>query len=110
MIDEDALQRSLALSADQISRLKTFERAIQRWSSVKNLVSGAALEDLWARHILDSAQVQRSAPQARVWVDLGSGGGFPGIVTAILLAEFEHEVHLVEFRQPKMRFPSLCFT
>jgi 16S rRNA (guanine527-N7)-methyltransferase len=93
------------LSADQIGRLRIFEAAVRRWSRVKNLVSNQAQGDLWERHILDSVQVQRAVPGASVWADLGSGGGFPGIVTGILLADRpEAIVHLVESDNRKCAF------
>ena len=49
-----------------------------------NLVSKGSLQDIWTRHILDSVQVYRCADQFDRWVDLGSGGGFPGMVCAIM--------------------------
>lgn len=95
----------LGLQADELSRLRLFEGLVRRWSSVKNLVSRQALDDLWDRHILDSVQVQRALPGANIWADLGSGGGFPGIVTAILLADRPGAlVHLVESDNRKCAF------
>jgi 16S rRNA (guanine527-N7)-methyltransferase len=94
-----------ALSADQIARLRVFEAAVRRWSTIKNLVSHQALDELWQRHILDSVQVQRAVPEASIWADLGSGGGFPGIVTAILLADRPQAiVHLIESDNRKCAF------
>jgi 16S rRNA (guanine527-N7)-methyltransferase len=101
----DRLIADLALRTEDLARLRVFEDLVRRWSSVKNLVSHQALADLWIRHILDSAQVQRAVPDANVWVDLGSGGGFPGIVTAILLADRPGAlVHLVESDNRKCAF------
>ena len=66
------------------------------------LVSRDGLADLWRRHMLDSAQLLMLAPEsARVWVDLGSGAGFPGMVLAIMGAG---EVHLIESNTRKCRF------
>jgi 16S rRNA (guanine527-N7)-methyltransferase len=99
------LEKALQLAEGQIERLRLYESAVRRWSKVKNLVSESALAELWVRHVLDSAQVQRSMPDARIWVDLGSGGGFPGIVTAILMAEIPGSVvHLVESDNRKCAF------
>ena len=56
-----------------------------RWQTTINLVAPSTLPEMWSRHIHDSLQVQAAAPEARTWIDLGSGGGFPGLVTAILL-------------------------
>ncbi len=101
----ERLIAELGLKDDDISRLRLFEDLVRRWSNVKNLVSHQSLSELWIRHILDSAQVQRALPDANVWADLGSGGGFPGIVTAILLAGRPNAlVHLVESDNRKCAF------
>jgi 16S rRNA (guanine527-N7)-methyltransferase len=95
----------LGLTADELARLRVFEKLVLRWSNVKNLVSNRALGDIWVRHILDSVQVQRAMPGANIWADLGSGGGFPGIVTAILLVGRPQAiVHLVESDNRKCAF------
>lgn len=105
MTDSDQIISRLSLSPDELARLRTYEQMVIRWSSVKNLVSGQALKDLWLRHILDSAQVQRAVPEAHVWADIGSGGGFPGLVTAILLSSEPNAlVHLVESDNRKCAF------
>lgn len=94
---------SLDLRPDDVEKLKIYEALLLRWSRVKNLVSQRSLTELWPRHIFDSAQVQRALPRANTWVDLGSGAGFPGLVTAILLGERGH-VHLVESDHRKCAF------
>ncbi len=67
-----------------------------------NLVSADSLKDVWRRHILDSAQLFFLAPEkARRWVDLGSGAGLPGLITAILGAS---DVHLIESDERKCVF------
>ena len=68
-------------------RLATYEKLLRQWQKAVNLVATRSLDDVWQRHFADSAQLLRLAPSARSWVDLGSGGGFPGLVLAILLAE-----------------------
>ncbi len=86
-------------------RLVLYADLLVRWQGTINLVSPKTLPDLWSRHIGDSLQVQAAAPAARHWVDLGSGGGFPGLVTAILLAdEPGATVHLVESDKRKAAF------
>lgn len=86
-------------------RLNVYAGLLKRWQSTINLVAPATLPDLWSRHIDDSLQVQAAAPDARRWLDLGSGGGFPGLVTAIVLAgEPDAEVHLVESDKRKAAF------
>ena len=69
------------------------------------MVGPKELELYWSRHALDSAQLLRLAPEAKAWVDLGSGAGFPGLVLAAFLAERPGaSVHLVESTGKKARF------
>src|SRR5262249_41385593 len=63
------------------------------------------LGHVWTRHVADSLQLLRLAPQAHAWVDLGSGGGFPGLVLACALADKPPAtVHLVESNAKKAAF------
>lgn len=95
----------LEINSAAVERLEIFEALLQRWSKVKNLVASSTLTDVWVRHFIDSAQVQRAAPRAKVWADLGSGAGFPGLVTAILLADTPDSlVHLIEADRRKCAF------
>ena len=75
------------VSRETFERLERFEAAFRRWSARINLAAPSTLPHLWERHILDSAQLLRLAPAALRWLDLGSGGGFPGAVVAILLRD-----------------------
>ena len=96
----------LAALPDAVARrLTIYADLLVRWQATINLVAPSTLPDLWDRHIGDSLQVRAAAPYALRWVDLGSGGGFPGLVTAILLAETAGaEVHLVESDKRKAAF------
>jgi len=68
-------------------------------------VAPSTLNDLWDRHISDSAQIFQLQPAPGTWLDLGSGGGFPGVITAILLAEQGAGwAHLVESNNKKVAF------
>jgi len=70
-----------------------------------NLVARSTLREIWTRHIADSLQLIALAPSARVWIDLGSGGGFPGLVIACALAgQAGARVHLVESTKKKATF------
>ena len=70
-----------------------------------NLIAASTVPTLWTRHIADSLQLLAIAPQARKWVDLGSGGGFPGVPIACALAEQSAaEVHLIESNKKKAGF------
>lgn len=105
--DRYAALQALAgpVSRETFDRLQAFERVFLRWSKSINLAAPSTLGALWERHILDSAQLVRLAPAARCWLDLGSGGGFPGAVIAILMAEHaDAEVHLVESNRKKAAF------
>lgn len=75
------------VSRETTERLIAFEELFRKWSNAINLASPSTLADIWNRHILDSAQIFPLAPDAKRWLDLGSGGGFPGIVTACFLKE-----------------------
>jgi len=94
-----------AVPRETIARLETHRRLLEEWSGHMNLVGPKELELFWSRHALDSAQVWRLAPNARHWVDLGSGAGFPGLVIAAFLAEETGaSVHLVESTGKKASF------
>ena len=75
------------------------------WQEKTNLVSEQTLPLLWSRHVADSLQLIALAPEARVWVDLGSGGGFPGIPIACALADRPGAmIHLIESNGKKVAF------
>lgn len=93
------------VSRETQDRLQQFADLFQKWAKTINLVAPSTQEDMWQRHIADSAQIFRLADRVGTWVDLGSGGGFPGIITAILLSEHQDGwVHLVESNQKKAAF------
>lgn len=75
----------LDVSRETFEALEAFAALVRRWNPAVNLVSATSLSHLFDRHIVDSAQLYKLAPSAtQNWVDLGSGGGFPGLVIAIL--------------------------
>jgi len=75
------------VSRETLERLDLYAALLAKWNPAINLVSKATLSELWTRHFLDSAQIFDLAPAAaRRWADLGSGGGFPGMIVAILAA------------------------
>jgi 16S rRNA (guanine527-N7)-methyltransferase len=103
----DDFQRDLgfAVPRETIARLETHRRLLAEWSERMNLVGPREIEAFWSRHALDSAQLLRLAPDAKRWVDLGSGAGFPGLVIAAFLAEQpDTAVHLVESTGKKCLF------
>jgi 16S rRNA (guanine527-N7)-methyltransferase len=92
------------VSRETFERLQAFEQLFLRWNRRINLVAASTEDGLWRRHILDSAQLAGFEPQARRWVDMGSGGGFPGLVLAFLLAERGGSIDLVESNRKKAAF------
>jgi 16S rRNA (guanine527-N7)-methyltransferase len=94
----------LNVSRETFEKLELLERELRRWQAIKNLVGPATLDRIWDRHIVDSLQLLDLAPDARTWLDLGSGAGFPGLVLAIAGAERGLHVHLVESNSRKCAF------
>jgi len=93
------------VSHETETRLDMFVDVLLLWQKTTNLVASSTLARLWTRHIVDSLQLMPLAPQARVWVDLGSGGGFPGMPIACALADSpDAKVHLVESNGKKAAF------
>jgi 16S rRNA (guanine527-N7)-methyltransferase len=87
MTEEEAriwLQDNFDVSRETWDRLEAFVAFLQREASQQNLISAATIDHIWSRHIVDSAQLLRFAPEEGRWLDLGSGAGFPGIVVALL--------------------------
>ena len=75
------------VSRETFARLDRFVELLLTWQRTTNLIAPSTVPRLWTRHIADSLQLLDLAPGARVWVDLGSGGGFPGLVIACALAD-----------------------
>ncbi len=93
-----------SVSRETADDLIGFEILFKKWSKAINLASPNTLETLWERHILDSVQLFKLAPQAKHWLDLGSGGGFPGVVLAIMLKQTSGSIRLVESNSKKSAF------
>lgn len=101
MSPED-FQTQTGCSDAALARLRLYAERLIKWQKAINLVAPKTLPELWQRHFLDSAQLLRHAPaNAQRWLDLGSGGGFPGLVVAALS---DAHVHLVESDQRKSAF------
>ncbi len=95
----------LRVSRETQERLQLFARLFTKWAKAINLVAPSTMDDMWSRHVADSAQLFQIAPRPQTWIDLGSGGGFPGVITAIFLAEQQQGwVHLVESNNKKAAF------
>jgi 16S rRNA (guanine527-N7)-methyltransferase len=93
------------LPKETLRRLEIYATLLEKWQRAVNLVGKSTLDDLWVRHFADSLQVSQAVPEARRWLDLGSGAGFPGLVTAIKYAdEPDTRVHFIESDQRKCAF------
>jgi 16S rRNA (guanine527-N7)-methyltransferase len=104
MTEEEAkswLKDNLDVSRETWERLEAFIAFLREEARQQNLISAATLDHIWARHIVDSAQLLRFAPPKGKWLDLGSGAGFPGIVVALLSV---HRVTLVESRAKRIDY------
>jgi 16S rRNA (guanine527-N7)-methyltransferase len=111
--DRDSLlaeDRARALQLTPVSReiaarLDRFTALLIEWQQRMNLIAPSTIPQIWTRHIADSLQLLDLAPEAKIWVDLGSGAGFPGLVIACALADVPGAaVHLVESNEKKANF------
>lgn len=77
--------RGAPVSRETYERLKTYHDLLVKWNKTINLVAPGTVKESWQRHIADSMQLERFwPPSAQRAMDFGSGGGFPGLVLAIL--------------------------
>jgi 16S rRNA (guanine527-N7)-methyltransferase len=103
--DKAAALRLTPVSRETEKRLERFVALLLEWQAKTNLVAPSTLSQLWSRHVSDSLQLLDLAPTAKTWIDLGSGGGFPGVVLACALAEKpDASVHLIERNAKKAAF------
>ncbi|MEP3630400.1 MAG: 16S rRNA (guanine(527)-N(7))-methyltransferase RsmG [Hyphomicrobiales bacterium] len=94
---------------ETIDRLNHYHSLVIKWQPAQNLVSRETLAHFWVRHICDSSGLIKIAGPKGVWLDYGSGAGFPGLVTAILQKQLSADdassvVHLVESNKRKVAF------
>jgi len=103
--DKAAALALTPVSRETEARLDRYVALLLEWQAKTNLVAASTLPNLWTRHISDSLQLLSLAPKAKSWVDLGSGGGFPGVVLACALAETPGaNIHLIERNAKKAAF------
>jgi len=97
--------RLTPVSRETAERLDRFVALLLVWQKTTQLIAASTVPCLWTRHIADSLQLLDLAPQAKTWVDMGSGGGFPGLVIACALGgRPQARVHLVEPNAKKAAF------
>ena len=95
------------VSRETEDRLLAFADLLGKWTRKINLISKGSASDIWERHILDSVQIYDLAPNTfSLWVDIGSGGGLPGVVVATLAAQFapDARIAMIESDQRKAAF------
>ncbi|MGO4909776.1 16S rRNA (guanine(527)-N(7))-methyltransferase RsmG [Pseudorhodobacter sp. W20_MBD10_FR17] len=95
------------VSRETVEMLKTYEQLVRKWNPTINLASKQSMAELWSRHIVDSAQIFPHIPEAsKLCLDVGSGGGFPGIVLATISTALsqDRQFILVESDQRKATF------
>jgi len=101
----EVLERATGpVSRETFDRLIAFEAQFRKWNQRINLIARSTEAELWDRHILDSAQLVGLKPTALRWLDLGSGGGFPGLVIALIMKERGGAVDMVESNRKKTGF------
>lgn len=101
----EALSKELNVSRETLELLNRYESKLRKWMPFKNLIGPSTLSELWTRHFADSLQLLSMAPNARRWVDIGSGAGFPGlVVSAALVDQKGAMVHLIEADNRKCAF------
>ena len=94
----------LNVSRETYGALKAYQRLLEKWTTRINLISKSTREDVWARHICDSAQVMGLASKhAAHWIDIGSGGGLPGLVVAILAKELNPQLRVTLIESDKRK-------
>lgn len=97
--------RLIPVSRETTKRLDQFVALLLEWQARINLIAPSTVPEIWTRHIADSLQLLEVIPGAKVWVDFGSGGGFPAIPIACALADTPGaQVHLVESNGKKAAF------
>ncbi len=103
--DKTAALKLTPVSRETEARLDRYVDLLVAWQAKTNLIAPSTLPQLWTRHISDSLQLLELAPNARYWLDFGSGGGFPGVVLACAMAEHPGaNVQLVERIAKKSAF------
>lgn len=97
----DAFQLAFDVPRGTMDKLTRYTELLASWQEKMNLVGPATLSDIWGRHFADSAQLLRHSPSGSRWLDIGAGGGFPGMLLGILGAG---PVVLAESIAKKVRF------
>lgn len=101
----DRLRSLYPVSLSAFERLELYVARLGEWQRKTNLIAPSTLDDIWNRHVADSLQCIALKPDARSWLDLGSGGGFPGLVITAMMADYpDAKVTMVESNNKKTAF------
>lgn len=104
MSGAEAFRGQVDVSRETVERLTELETLLRKWNAAINLVSPQTLAQVWTRHFLDSAQLFDLADRKpALWGDLGSGGGFPGLVIGVLAKERWPDMRLVLVESDKRK-------
>ena len=104
MIDRLAEVSGRPVSRETFGKLEAYVDLLVAANEQQNLIAASTVDDVWDRHIADSAQLVRFAPSDKSsWIDIGSGAGLPGIVIALLT---QGHITLVEPRRLRVEFLS----
>jgi len=102
---QNAISGIYPVSRETFRRLEILVEQVGKWQRKTNLIAPSTLNDIWSRHIADSLQCIALKPDATSWIDIGSGGGFPGLVIAAVMADKPgSRIDLVESNQKKCAF------
>lgn len=95
--DAAAFAAAVGATASQLADVQAYRAMLEDWNGRLNLVGPSAMAVFWRRHAFDSAQLVALSPETKVWADIGTGAGLPGIILAILLKDTPGaKVHLIE--------------
>lgn len=86
-------------------RLDAFVAMVASENALQNLVAPSTIPTIWSRHVVDSLQLLNLSKVKTSWLDIGTGGGFPGL--AIALAH-DLKMDLVEPRKRRSEFLQAC--
>jgi len=107
LFSKENFAASFDVSRETLERMEAYEEILKKWNPKINLVSRDSLADTWHRHFADSAQIWKQIPMsAKIWLDFGSGAGFPALVNAVIAKEKNPSLEfiLVESDQRKCAF------
>jgi 16S rRNA (guanine527-N7)-methyltransferase len=105
MTDELVEASGCNVSRETFGKLQRYVDLLRDEADRQNLVARSTLDDIWHRHIVDSAQLCRFLEAGRSWLDIGSGAGLPGVVIGILTGD---PMTLVEPRRLRADFLQHC--